>query len=118
MFGPHTIGLAMQALAPVDAEPNLAGFEPDASVTNIVVIGDSDFANNLYYSAYSNADLLLNSVNWLAEDYDLISVRPKLRVFRLLGFTNQEFDFVRFSSWFFIPIAVAFISIIAWWRRR
>ncbi|MQF82664.1 hypothetical protein FIM02_00665 [SAR202 cluster bacterium AD-802-E10_MRT_200m] len=118
IFGPHTIGLAVQALAPVDDESIAGQLSPDAPVTHIVVIGDSDFANNQYYSAYSNADFLLNSVNWLAEDYDLISVRPKLRVFRLLGFTNQEFDFVRYSSWFFIPIAVAFISIIAWWRRR
>ena len=117
-LGPHTIGLAVQALAPIDEDPLGEGLGPDAPVTNIVVLGDSDFATNQYFSAYTNADLLLNAVNWLAEDYDLISVRPKLRVFRLLGVTRQEFDFIRFSSWFFIPVAVAFVSIVAWWRRR
>ena len=43
----------------------------------MVVIGDSDFANNAFLRLQRNGDLFLNAVSWLAEDEDLISVRPK-----------------------------------------
>ena len=40
-------------------------------------MGDSDFANNANINLGGNGDLFLNSVNWLAEEADLISVRKK-----------------------------------------
>ncbi|MDY6968180.1 MAG: GldG family protein [Spirochaetota bacterium] len=43
----------------------------------ILAFGDSDFANNTYLDVLGNRDLFLNAVNWLAEEEDLISIRPK-----------------------------------------
>ena len=43
----------------------------------IVVIGDSDFVNNTNINLAGNKDLFLNSVNWLAEEADLITIRKK-----------------------------------------
>ena len=43
----------------------------------MVIFSDSDFEKYKYFYSNDNADLFLNSVNWLAEDYELISIRPK-----------------------------------------
>jgi len=43
----------------------------------LVVFGDSDFANNTHINLAGNGDLFLNTVNWLAEEGALISVRRR-----------------------------------------
>ena len=110
LLGPHTLVMAAQGTLP-DGEVS-------AVTSSIVVFADSDFATNRFYNAYANADLLLNSVNWLAEDFTLVSIRPNAGSFRQLVMTRQEFNFVRFSSWFVLPAAMIMLGIIAWWRRR
>ncbi len=41
------------------------------------IFGDSDFARNGYFSQQGNGDLFLNTVNYLADEGELISIRPK-----------------------------------------
>ncbi|HHM01385.1 MAG TPA: DUF4350 domain-containing protein [Caldithrix abyssi] len=41
------------------------------------VFGDSDFAGNGYFNQQGNGDLFLNTVNYLADEGELISIRPK-----------------------------------------
>ena len=43
----------------------------------IVVFGDSDFVNNTNINLAGNRDFFLNTVNWLAEEADMISIRKK-----------------------------------------
>ena len=43
----------------------------------LVVFGDSDFANNSLFSVQGNGNLFLNTVSWLAEEEDLIAIRPR-----------------------------------------
>ncbi|MBF8266850.1 MAG: gliding-associated putative transporter substrate-binding component GldG [Dehalococcoidia bacterium] len=114
--GPHIIAMAVEALAPVGADP--VEFTADAKVASIVVFGDSDFASNEFYFAFSNSDLFLNAVDWLTQSYELISIRAKPQVFRDLIITKREFDFIRYSSWFLLPVGVLMLAGIAWWRRR
>lgn len=114
--GPIPLGLAVEAWGTVDREPP-SPLPPHPS-TLLVVIGDSDFASNKYYFAYTNSDLFLNSINWLTKDYALISIRPKPIVFRELVLTRREFNFIRYSSWFLLPSAIAFMALIVWWRNR
>ena len=43
----------------------------------IVAYGTAAFATNNYLNLSGNKDLFLNSISWLAEDEDLISIRPR-----------------------------------------
>lgn len=43
----------------------------------LVAAGDADFASNALFGWQGNGDLFLNSVNWLAGQQELISIRPK-----------------------------------------
>ena len=43
----------------------------------MAAFGDSDFASNGFLGFQGNRDFLLNTVAWLAQDVDLISIRPK-----------------------------------------
>ena len=112
--GPFDIGAVIQAGASLAGQPITA----EDTVAKIVVFGDSDFAKNKFFFSSDNADLLLNSVNWLAEDYELISIRPKLIPFRELVVNQRERDFIKWSSWFVPPIIMLILAIFVWWRRR
>ena len=54
----------------------------------IIVIGDSNFASNTYFSLAGNKDLFLNALNWLAEEHSLISVRKKEAGINPMTLTN------------------------------
>jgi len=44
----------------------------------MLVFGDSDFASNSYFTMQGNSDFFLNSVNYLGQQENLITVeRPK-----------------------------------------
>ena len=113
--GPLALGVSIDARAPFKQEPP---FGEQAPRTQIVVFGDSDFASNRFFSSFANGDMFLNSVNWLAGDVELISVRPKLRDPRLLIVTQGTWNFIRWSSLLILPIAVAAAGGFIWWRRR
>lgn len=49
----------------------------EAQKSRVVVIGDSDFVSDQYFPQNNNADLFLNSVAFLAEEEDTISIRAK-----------------------------------------
>ena len=111
--GPLAIAVAVDAHAPFKQKP-LEG-KPH---TQIVVVGNSAFATNRFYSSFANGDFLANSVNWLAGDVELISVRPKLEEARILVVSQGAFNFIRWSSWLLLPMAVASTGLFVWWRRR
>jgi len=43
----------------------------------LIVAGDSDFAANTYFGLSGNGDLFLNMVNFLAEEKNLITIKPR-----------------------------------------
>ena len=129
VIGPHALGVVVHACGIVGEEIDTVisidgrsreciSEEGTRKPTTIAVFADSDFAANRYAAYSTNLDFFLNTVNYVAEDYNLISIRPKAFAFRELVVTRQEFDFIRFSSWFLLPAAVGLASIAVWWRRR
>ena len=88
--------------------------------SRLVVIGDSDFAMNgaIRVQSFRNSDLFLNSVNWLAEDEDLISIRPKSATNRSVTMTeSQQRTFLLLSA-ALMPLAVIGSGVYIWWKRR
>ena len=86
--------------------------------TRFVLFGDSDFVKNKFFASSDNADFFLNSVNWLADDHELISIRPKVFPYRELVVTTRERDFIKWSSWFVPPLIMLIFGVVVWWRRR
>src|SRR5262245_8309833 len=106
--GPLTIGAA--ASKGVDGKKE----------ARLVVIGDSDFASNGIFRnpSFRNSDLFLNSVNWLAEEEDLISIRPKSVSNRSVTMSeSQQRTFLLLSA-ALMPLAVIGSGIYIWWKRR
>lgn len=83
-----------------------------------VVVGSSNWAANSYINFNGNADLALNTVNWLASDEDLISIRPKDRDDRRVTMTRGQFNLVRTTTQFLLPLAVLIGGFSVWWKRR
>jgi len=83
--GPVPVGVvatveAKEATAPstekktVEKEPEK---RPTAGPARLVVYGNSMFASNNFLNFSGNRDLFLNSISWLAEEEDQISIRPR-----------------------------------------
>jgi len=84
----------------------------------LVVIGDSDFASNQFFGIQRNGDLFMNSVNWLAQDEDLISIRPKSAADRKVSMTESDQNLLFWISLVFMPLATLGTGVFIWWRRR
>src|SRR5262249_17792116 len=79
--GPVALASAVSAAAatppapkPGEAKPGDDAPKPE---TRIVVFGDSDFAENGVLGVQGNRDLFMNTVGWLSQQENLISIRPK-----------------------------------------
>ncbi|MGC2466066.1 MAG: GldG family protein [Candidatus Acidiferrum sp.] len=83
-----------------------------------VVVGSSDWAANSFINFNGNRDLALNAMNWLSSDEDMISIRPKEPEDRRITMTKAQMNWVRVTSQFLLPLAVVFVGITVWWRRR
>ncbi len=83
-----------------------------------VVVGSSNWTANSFINFNGNADLALNTINWLASDEDLISIRPKDQEDRRITMTKGQFNLVRSTSQFLLPLAVIVAGVSVWWKRR
>ena len=87
--------------------------------SRVVVIGDSDFASSQYYPAYGNSDFILNSIDWAAEQDNLISLTPKQTTNRFLLLPQQfTMGLILFGSVFLLPGIVLLTGITTWVQRR
>ncbi|MGH9712155.1 MAG: GldG family protein [Candidatus Acidiferrales bacterium] len=87
-------------------------------VARLVVIGDSDFAANQWVSLQHNGDLFFNIVNWLAEDENLISIRPKTMTNRRVTLTEAQSAALHWLDLFILPGLFILSGVYIWWKRR
>jgi ABC-type uncharacterized transport system involved in gliding motility auxiliary subunit len=90
----------------------------DGKDARLVVIGDSDFASNQWAGLQHNGDLFFNTVDWLAQDENLISIRPKEATDRHLTLTESQSAGLRWVDLIFVPGLVIFSGVYIWWKRR
>lgn len=84
----------------------------------MVVIGDSDFAANYALGIQGNRDLFMNAMNWLAQQENLISIRPKEPDDRRITMTASEQKTVNWFTLLVLPATVFAAGIFSWSRRR
>jgi ABC-type uncharacterized transport system involved in gliding motility auxiliary subunit len=87
-------------------------------VARIVTFGDSDFSRNQFLSLSGNRDLFLNTINWLAKEENLITIRPKEPEESRISLTRRQGINLFFISVLVYPLALLVIGITVWYRRR
>jgi ABC-type uncharacterized transport system involved in gliding motility auxiliary subunit len=83
-----------------------------------VVVGSSSWAANSFLTFNGNADFAMNSINWLASDEDLISIRPKDQENRPIIMTRSQLDWVALISQILLPLVVIVTGVSVWRSRR
>ena len=85
-----------------------------------VVTGTSIWAVNSLAGSrqLGNRELFVNSVNWLASDEDLISIRPKTPEDQALNVSGQRMAMLFWLSIFIFPLTVVAFGLATWWKRR
>jgi ABC-type uncharacterized transport system involved in gliding motility auxiliary subunit len=126
--GPVSIGVAVSA--PVadtssadasktaDASKPAEGGDTPKPETRVVVIGDSDFATNSVIGIQGNRDIFMNTVNWLAQQENLIAIRPREAADRRITLTGSSATGMFWMSIIVVPAIVLGAGVFTWWRRR
>jgi gliding motility-associatede transport system auxiliary component len=131
--GPISLGAVatVQVAAPPSPEPSPAaspspGASPEASPDEtppsrqgrVVAFGDSDFASNALLGFQGNRDFFLNVVAWLAEDADLISIRPREPEDQRMFLTQTQQQGIIFVALLLLPGLFVALGVWTWWKRR
>src|SRR5690554_560885 len=87
--------------------------------TRIVLVANSDFLSRQFVNAIpGNTDFLFNSLNWLQDRQEAISIRPKSLLtmrLRMTGFQSLLFSGI---AVLLIPLGVLGTGLFVWLRRR
>jgi len=125
--GPVSIAVASAVPAPSPEKPDATpASDPPATPpdeapkpeTRVAVIGDSDFAANAYLGIEGNRDLFMNTVNWLAQQENLIAIRPREAADRRINLTANRATGMFWITIVVIPAIVLGAGVFTWWRRR
>ena len=87
------------------------------SDTRLIVFTDADFLSNVYINQYSNAQMGLNLVSWLAElDYKTF-ISPKVINVERLDLTSKQQRQVLVIL-FLMPFLLVIVGLIVWLRTK
>jgi ABC-type uncharacterized transport system involved in gliding motility auxiliary subunit len=118
--GPISIGAAVAAAveAPKPEAAPASKEEGPKKETRLAVLGDSDFASNGVLGIQGNRDLFMNVLGWLAQDENLISIRPREAGDQRITMTSSQQTRVLLVVLLVIPALVLGNGVYSWWRRR
>lgn len=116
--GPLSLGVAVAAAPATAPAAAPARGAPEPHEPRAVVYGNAAFASNRYFDLMGNGDLFLNSVNWLAQERDLISIRPKERGMSLVHMDPAQMKGLLSLYVVILPGLVMLSGAWMWWKRR
>jgi ABC-type uncharacterized transport system involved in gliding motility auxiliary subunit len=118
--GPVPLGVAVSSTAePPATNPSTpATGETLKPETRVVVLGDSDFPSNAYAGVPGNMNFFANAISWLAQQENLIAIRPTEAQDRRVTMTVRQQTGVFWASIVVMPGLVFLAGIYTWWRRR
>jgi ABC-type uncharacterized transport system involved in gliding motility auxiliary subunit len=116
------VALAAAVSAAVENAPAASGDKDKDNAkkpeTRVVAFGDSDFASNGFLGVQGNRDLFLNTVNWLAQQENLISIRPREPDDRRITLTADQERRIFYLTVLIVPGLILLAGVQTWWRRR
>ncbi len=89
-----------------------------SKTARVVVFGSSQFASNKFYKLQGNGDLFMNTISWLAEDENLISIRPKSVKAQPVVLTAQDSLIALVVPVILTPLTVVLAGIVVFVYRR
>jgi ABC-type uncharacterized transport system involved in gliding motility auxiliary subunit len=114
--GPISLGVAVLSNSQAPPDPKNPSAVPQE--TRFAIIGDSDFATNAVLGIAGNRDLFMNTVGWLSQQENLISIRPRQAADRRITLTAAQQESMWWISILAVPGVIFGTGIYTWWRRR
>jgi ABC-2 type transport system permease protein len=108
LTGPFNLAVAIE-----DNVYNLAANE--TYLTRLVVIGNSTFMNTGFEGS---ANLFMNSLNWVYERDESITIRPKSLKIQPIRITRTQLQIYGALALIVIPLACLASGLAVWLRRR
>jgi len=121
--GPISLGVAseinLDAPPEEPVDPDVPSPEEQPSrKARLAAFGDADFLSNSYFAYPGNGDLALNSISWLAENENLIAIRPRDDKGEPLFLTVAQKRLVSVMSLILIPLNVILLGFLVIIPRR
>lgn len=96
-----------------------AAVEDETSGARVVLFGAALFAGDKNFDAYGNGDLLINAIDWAAENEELISLTPRPQVERtFIPPNNGQLAIILISSICLLPGMMLVGGFVAWRNRK
>lgn len=87
-------------------------------IARLLVINDSSFVLNANIEKFYNLDFILNSVNYLAESEQLMSIRAAGQTSRQLNLNPIQRGLIFAFSVVLTPLFVAGLGVWVWYKRK
>ncbi len=85
----------------------------------LVVFGDADFIGQRWIGELGNRDFFLNTVAYVSERFDRITIRPKGRAAsRLVFLSDAQAMLLRVATLDLLPLVLAALGVAVWTVRR
>ena len=104
-MGPLTLGVAVERGGSADPKVKL-------ETSRMVVFGNGDFLTDKGLQiGQASLELALNSINWLLNRENLISIPPKVKEKQSLKLTDTQVSTIRWWVMVFIPLMIAVFGL-------
>ncbi len=84
----------------------------------LVVFGSAQFASNKFIGLSGNPDLFMNTVSWLAEEENLIAIRPKSTKAEPVLLTRAQSHLMFILPVVVVPLIWFLIGVVVYFYRR
>lgn len=83
-----------------------------------VVLGGSTFLRDDAIGLQGNRDFALNSVGWLQEKKDQVTIRPRENKLQMAMITGGQAQTIFYGTVLLFPLLFLIVGGTIWWRRR
>jgi ABC-type uncharacterized transport system involved in gliding motility auxiliary subunit len=90
-----------------------------ASKPKAIVIGNANIFDDQLLNQYGNHDFVMNSLGWLQEQKDQLTIRPRQQdVPQQIMISPSQGKVIQYTTLIIIPLLILLLGGGIWWRRR